>query len=63
MGMVKKHSFAMSPPDRICYMLTRKGAASSNTGIKLFVEAFNKILERHPWKYYEDETDEDSAAE
>ena len=63
MGMVKKHSFAMSPPDRICYMLTRKGAASSNTGIKLFVEAFNKILERHPCKYYEDETDEDSAAE
>lgn len=55
LGMVKKHEFAVPPPDRICYMLTRKSSFTANdAGIRLFTEMFNQILDKHPWKYHPD---------
>ena len=53
LGLVKKHEFAVPPPDRVCYMLTRKGArTASDGGFPLFTETFNRILSKHPWKYW-----------
>lgn len=51
-GMVKKHHFAENPPDRICYMLTRKAPkGSTDPGVELFTAAFMSQLEKHPWRY------------
>lgn len=52
LGMVKKHDFAIAPPDRICYMLTRKPPKNgSDESVDCFLEIFYRLLENHPWKY------------
>lgn len=51
-GKVKKHRFYGNPPDRICYMLTRKSPKSTvDVGLELFKSAFFARLKQHPWHY------------
>lgn len=54
---VEIHPFQTPPPNRICYMLRRKYPRGVNppAGIDLFIDAFNRQIARHPWRYHRED--------
>lgn len=46
-------NFIEPPPNRICYLLRRKagGSHAAPSGIDIFVEQFDTLLRKHPWRY------------
>lgn len=50
---VKINTFSVKPPNRVCYMLLRKGTHSGDASdiINIFVDQFNEWLTTNPWRY------------
>ena len=49
---MKVHSFAVPPPDRVCYMLTRRSSNNEQEeNVRIFSDCFFELLDSHPWRY------------